>query len=50
MDSLPDYMKIIYEAVLNSYTEIEAELAKEGNSYRIAYLVEGVSLIISQES
>ncbi|XP_004299152.1 PREDICTED: (-)-germacrene D synthase-like [Fragaria vesca subsp. vesca] len=46
MDSLPDYMKIIYEAVLNAYTEIEAELAKEGNSYRIAYLVEGTQCLV----
>ncbi|PRQ18824.1 putative lyase [Rosa chinensis] len=44
MDSLPDYMKVIYQALLNVYTDIEAELAKEGNSYRINYAIEAMKI------
>ncbi|PRQ54464.1 putative lyase [Rosa chinensis] len=46
MDSLPDYMKVCYEALLNVYTEIEDELAKEGNSYRINYAIEAVQILV----
>lgn len=37
IDSLPEYMKIFYQALLNVYTEIEEELAKEGKMYRNDY-------------
>ncbi|XP_024176367.2 (-)-germacrene D synthase [Rosa chinensis] len=44
MDSLPDYMKVCYGALLNVYTEIKDELAKEGNSYRINYAIEAMQI------
>ncbi|PRQ33701.1 putative lyase [Rosa chinensis] len=37
IDPLPDYMKVCYKALLEAYTEIEEQLAKEGKLYRIHY-------------
>ncbi|KAL6127344.1 hypothetical protein ACLB2K_075385 [Fragaria x ananassa] len=45
IDPLPDYMKVFYKAMLEVYIEIEEELAKEGNLYRIHYAIEAVSPI-----
>ncbi|KAM5584139.1 hypothetical protein ABKV19_003820 [Rosa sericea] len=42
IDPLPDYMKVCYKALLEVYTEIEEELAKEGKSYRIHYAREAM--------
>ncbi|XP_024926490.3 (-)-germacrene D synthase-like [Ziziphus jujuba] len=39
-DSLPDYMQLIYEAILDVYDEIEEHNAKEGRSYRAHYAKE----------
>lgn len=44
MDTLPDYMKYIYQALLGVYEEIEEETAKEGKSYRIYYAKEAVPM------
>ncbi|PRQ33610.1 putative lyase [Rosa chinensis] len=41
-DPLPDYMKVCYKAMLEVYTEIEEELAKEGKLYRIHYAREAM--------
>ncbi|KAK9673791.1 hypothetical protein RND81_12G190100 [Saponaria officinalis] len=35
---LPDYMKFFYEVVLDTFEEIEKELANEGRSYAVNYL------------
>ncbi|KAG9443933.1 hypothetical protein H6P81_015273 [Aristolochia fimbriata] len=40
MDRLPDYMKVCYRALLDTIKAMEEELAPEGNSYRIPYLIE----------
>ncbi|PRQ22026.1 putative lyase [Rosa chinensis] len=37
IDLLPDYMKVCYKALLEVYTEIEEQLAKEGKLYQIQY-------------
>ncbi|KAF3629778.1 putative LOB domain-containing protein 27-like [Capsicum annuum] len=37
MDSLPPYMRPLYQVNLNIFNEMEEELAKEGNSDRIYY-------------
>ncbi|KAA8526921.1 hypothetical protein F0562_008850 [Nyssa sinensis] len=37
IDQLPDYMKLCYEALLDVYEEIEEEMAKQGNLYRVHY-------------
>lgn len=36
-DELPEYMKIYYEALLGVYAEMEDELGKRGQSYRVQY-------------
>ncbi|CAO2835986.1 unnamed protein product [Amaranthus hypochondriacus] len=38
IDQLPDYMKLFYQAILDTVEEIEQDLAKEGRSYAIHYL------------
>ncbi|KAK9209494.1 hypothetical protein WN944_001860 [Citrus x changshan-huyou] len=37
IDTLPEYMKFIFKALLDIYREAEEELAKEGRSYGIPY-------------
>ncbi|KAL9232393.1 hypothetical protein vseg_007508 [Gypsophila vaccaria] len=37
MDELPEYMKVIYEAVIVTYSEMEEELVNEGRSFAIFY-------------
>nr|E2E2N8.1 RecName: Full=(-)-germacrene D synthase; AltName: Full=Terpene synthase 3; Short=OvTPS3 [Origanum vulgare]ADK73619.1 terpene synthase 3 [Origanum vulgare] len=36
-DELPPYMRICYEALLGVYSEMEDEMAKKGQSYRLLY-------------
>nr|UYW66144.1 delta-cadinene synthase [Salvia pomifera] len=36
-DELPPYMRICYEALLGVYAEMEVEMAKRGQSYRLQY-------------
>lgn len=43
IDVLPDYMKLIYQALLDVYTEAEEEISKEGRSYCIDYAIEEAS-------
>lgn len=42
LDQLPEYMQIIYQATLEFYDDVEAELAKKGWSYRVRYGIEAV--------
>ncbi|KAL5745208.1 hypothetical protein ACOSP7_026354 [Xanthoceras sorbifolium] len=37
VDELPDYMKVIYSALLNLYDEINKEVSNEGRSYTSSY-------------
>ncbi|KAL6520243.1 Trehalose-6-P synthase/phosphatase complex subunit [Orobanche minor] len=36
-DELPPYMRICYEALLGVYVEMEDEMEKQGESYRLQY-------------
>ncbi|KAK3228917.1 hypothetical protein Dsin_000798 [Dipteronia sinensis] len=45
MDQLPEYMQIIYKAMLDFYQEVEQELAKKGWSYRVHYGIEAMKMI-----
>ncbi|GLT49636.1 hypothetical protein SLA2020_231810 [Shorea laevis] len=42
IDQLPEYMKLIYEAFLDLYSEIEGEVAKEQRVYAIRYAKESM--------
>ncbi|KAL6316120.1 hypothetical protein AAG906_015950 [Vitis piasezkii] len=42
IDHLPEYMKHFYVALLDVYKEIEEEMEKEGNQYRVQYAIEAV--------
>ncbi|XP_043701572.1 (-)-germacrene D synthase-like [Telopea speciosissima] len=42
MDQLPEYMKVLYSALLDVYNEIEENLRKEGQSYRLNYAIEAM--------
>ncbi|KAJ4967790.1 hypothetical protein NE237_014491 [Protea cynaroides] len=41
-DQLPEYMKVLYFALLNVYREVEEDLREEGKSYRVYYAIEEV--------
>ncbi|KAL8508344.1 hypothetical protein ACS0TY_018807 [Phlomoides rotata] len=43
---LPDYMKIIYKALLEVFEEIEKEMIKQGTLYRLNYGIEAIKLIV----
>ncbi|PWA58326.1 germacrene D synthase [Artemisia annua] len=40
MDTLPDYMKMIYKALLDIYDELEETMEKEGKAYQLNYAKE----------
>ncbi|KAL6321843.1 hypothetical protein AAG906_035542 [Vitis piasezkii] len=40
IDHLPEYMKLCYVALLDVYREMEEEMEKEGNQYRVHYAKE----------
>ncbi|KAL6311315.1 hypothetical protein AAG906_025533 [Vitis piasezkii] len=42
IDHLPEYMKHCYVALLDVYKEIEEEMEKKGNQYRVQYAIEAV--------
>ncbi|KAG5546312.1 hypothetical protein RHGRI_018475 [Rhododendron griersonianum] len=37
LDQLPDYMKIVYQKILDTYNTIDDEMAKQGRSYGVEY-------------
>ncbi|XP_058220638.1 (-)-germacrene D synthase-like [Rhododendron vialii] len=37
LDQLPDYMKIVYQKILDTYDIIDDEMAKQGRSYGVEY-------------
>ncbi|KAK9062348.1 hypothetical protein SSX86_019534 [Deinandra increscens subsp. villosa] len=42
LDSLPDYMKLIYKRMLGVYEEMEEIMAKEGRAYEVSYAKESM--------
>ncbi|XP_031284201.1 alpha-copaene synthase-like [Pistacia vera] len=46
IDVLPEYMKLIYQALLDVYTEAEEEISKEGRSYCIDYAIEEMKTLV----
>ncbi|KAJ0444427.1 putative beta-farnesene synthase [Helianthus annuus] len=40
LDLLPEYMKLIYQELLNHHQEMEESLEKEGKTYQIHYVIE----------
>ncbi|KAH9803326.1 alpha-humulene/(-)-(E)-beta-caryophyllene synthase [Citrus sinensis] len=46
IDTLPEYMKFIFKALLDIYREAEEELAKEGRSYGIPYAIQMMQELI----
>nr|QXY08397.1 delta-cadinene synthase [Leonurus sibiricus] len=46
LDQLPDYMKIIYKALLEVFEEIEKEMIKQGTIYRHNYGIQAIKLIV----
>ncbi|KAF3445211.1 hypothetical protein FNV43_RR14905 [Rhamnella rubrinervis] len=46
MDVLPDYMKLLYRAILDVYNEIEEHTAKEGRSYCVNYAKEAMKELV----
>lgn len=45
-EELPPYMRICYEALLGVYAEMEDEVVKQGQSYRIVYAKQEVYMHI----
>ena len=43
-DQLPEYMQVCYQALLDLYSEFEAEMSKEGRSESMFYVKEAVGL------
>ncbi|XP_057507169.1 (-)-germacrene D synthase-like [Actinidia eriantha] len=37
LDQLPEYMKLCYRSLLDVYSMIDEEMAKQGESYRVDY-------------
>ncbi|CAH1446930.1 unnamed protein product [Lactuca virosa] len=46
LDGLPEYMKLIYEGLLNIYKEMEEIMACEGKSYHLSYAKESMKEFI----
>ncbi|KAG6634537.1 hypothetical protein CIPAW_12G125200 [Carya illinoinensis] len=46
IDQLPQYMKLIYKALLGVYEELEEEMSKEGRFYRVYYAKEGMKNLV----
>ncbi|KAI3678472.1 hypothetical protein L6452_37766 [Arctium lappa] len=53
LDMLPDYMKLIYQVLMDMYKEMEELLAKEGKAYHLSYskefVIKMVKSYMSQE-
>ncbi|XP_034677074.1 valencene synthase-like [Vitis riparia] len=46
IDHLPEYMKHCYVALLEVYKEIEEEMEKKGNQYRVQYAIEAMKNLV----
>ncbi|KAL8512755.1 hypothetical protein ACS0TY_019039 [Phlomoides rotata] len=47
LDLLPDYMKIIYKALLEVFEEIEKQMIIQGTTYRLNYGKEAVKFVVN---
>ncbi|GLU07984.1 hypothetical protein SLE2022_249200 [Rubroshorea leprosula] len=45
IDQLPEYMKLYYQALLDIYSEMEEEVAKEGRSYVVQHAKESIKRV-----
>nr|AZM65212.1 caryophyllene synthase [Santalum album] len=45
MDHLPEYLRVFYQALLDVYGEIEEEMAREKNAYRVYYAKEAMKIL-----
>ena len=43
IDMLPEYMKLLYQGVLDIYKEMEEIMGKEGKAHHLSYAKESVS-------
>ncbi|GMH05819.1 hypothetical protein Nepgr_007659 [Nepenthes gracilis] len=46
IDDLPEYMRIVYQALLDVYGEMEEEMLKEGKSYQLYYAKEAMKALV----
>jgi hypothetical protein len=46
LDSLPDYMKILYRTILDLYEEIEENMKNERREYALNYYIKEVRVFI----
>lgn len=46
VDTLPEYMKLIYRTLLDAFNEIEEDMAKQGRSHCVRYAKEAVCIIL----
>ena len=42
LEDSPPYIQILYRSLIKTYTEIEDEMAKTGDSYRVQYAIQEV--------
>ncbi|KAJ4945394.1 hypothetical protein NE237_022048 [Protea cynaroides] len=45
-NQLPEYMKVLYSALLEVYNKIEEDLRKEGQSYQVYYAIEAMKRLV----
>ncbi|GAB4850257.1 hypothetical protein Ancab_029553, partial [Ancistrocladus abbreviatus] len=45
-DTLPEYMKLCYQALLDVYSEMEEEMLKEGKTYRVHHAKEAMKILV----
>nr|AIO10965.1 TPS02 [Liquidambar formosana]AMD82310.1 trans-beta-guaiene synthase [Liquidambar formosana] len=46
LDQLPEYMKFVYQALLDVYAEIEEEMSKQARAYRVHYAKEAMKNLV----
>ncbi|GAB2227624.1 hypothetical protein Droror1_Dr00009450 [Drosera rotundifolia] len=46
IDMVPEFMRLCYQTLLDVYSEMEEEIAKEGNAYRIGYAKEAMKTLV----
>lgn len=47
MNKLPDYMKIVFQAIVDVYNDYEKELTLQGRSFAVAYAKDAVGNTIT---
>ncbi|MCE3216279.1 hypothetical protein HAX54_005865 [Datura stramonium] len=45
-ESLPSYMKFVYVVLLDFYSEVERELTKKNNSFRVKYSIDAMKKLV----